>query len=341
MGLFDRVFRQPCSSTVAPVENLVTEITAYFLEDYEPFRSLFLRGCKVEDTSGSWEVSTQERLCAPGKSWHQKIPDLVLRRRDGLGTRVVVEVKIDAGTTESKNQDGTSSSQTQLYDDYLRDAQGDWRLVTLTRWFPDNSLTTPASIAIRFSQVAAWLEDATKAPPPALTAIAEIARQWAFFLKKRRWAMAGISRQHLDAIRPMEELNDQLRDWVQAATNMAVKNGAWKDREGGKASEGAIAQGRAIWARPLMRDDDKFGDVQVGCYYGIDQGEPFIRGVVLVVNTFPMPLMPWPVYDWWGKRAILLQNVAPKVAEGLAITEVCDLVLERIAKVLEVLRQTA
>ena len=42
MDLFDRVFRQPCSKTLTPEENLATEITAYLLDKYEPFRALFL-----------------------------------------------------------------------------------------------------------------------------------------------------------------------------------------------------------------------------------------------------------------------------------------------------------
>ena len=84
--------------------------------------------------------------------------------------------------------------------------------------------------------------------------------------------MVEISRQHIDAIRPMSELIDQLVDVVQAATDAAiVRDGPWK-RTRGKASSGAFMEGHAIWARPLERTDGRFGNIQLGCYYGIEEG---------------------------------------------------------------------
>ena len=67
MQLFRRIFQRP-----TPEENLATEILAYFLESFEPFRRRLLTHLGVKNPGGEWVVDTQVQLSAPGERWHKK-----------------------------------------------------------------------------------------------------------------------------------------------------------------------------------------------------------------------------------------------------------------------------
>jgi len=49
---FSRIFRQPATHKVLPEENLATEVTAYFLQSHEGFRTRFLQQVGVTDAVG-------------------------------------------------------------------------------------------------------------------------------------------------------------------------------------------------------------------------------------------------------------------------------------------------
>ncbi|HET6882641.1 MAG TPA: hypothetical protein VFI31_20910, partial [Pirellulales bacterium] len=65
-SLFERIFKQPTSAAVLPEENLATEVVAYFLDAYPPFREAFLKKVGIQDEGGEWTVETQKALDARG-----------------------------------------------------------------------------------------------------------------------------------------------------------------------------------------------------------------------------------------------------------------------------------
>lgn len=318
MELFDRIFRQPCSQNVAPEENLATEITAFLLERHGPFRSKFLSECGVTKVDGKWEVSTQESLPGPGQG---KIPDLKLRRADGQ-VIVLVEVKIDSGTTYDRD----GRPQTEFYRCYLdwikeqRDGPLEAKLVTLTRWSPDPDLARAADRSFRFAQIAQWLEEpqGNEVEPHF---IGPLGRHWANYLRQRRWAMNRITGAHLQAMGLMNELLDQVNDLVQRVTQIAAddgnKNRKWKLKAGGRTSYGACGSGRCLWGPPIVPTAGDLGEVQVGGYFGIEGGQPFLRPVIFVGHKWPEDLgLNYKVEPLWERRLVLLTNIADKIGTG-------------------------
>jgi hypothetical protein len=241
-------------------------------------------------------------------------------------------VKIDAGVTV----DGAGKPQTHFYESYLnhrRDTHGkETHLATLTRWTPDTSLCTAISRSIRFGQVVSWLVAAAREAPMSTAALAE---DWARYLKKRRWAMMDISPDHLNALRAIIELKSHLRDVVEAATKAAsLHDGSWYTK--GRASESAFdEEGRVQWGPPLLhRHRGKHAKLQLGCHYGICQGEPCIRPVVWSSDDMvPRGQLSWPTKKF-GEGWILVRDSIVALLGSQASNAIWDHMKSQLAECL-------
>jgi hypothetical protein len=251
-------------------------------------------------------------------------------------------VKLDAGVTVDQN----GKPQMQHYEDYLkhaRDTHGtETRLATLTRWTPDSSLRTATSLSIRFGQVVNWLMAAAREAPAELRATAALAEEWAKYLKKRRWAMISLSQEHLGALRaiiPMKELEVQLQDVAKAATAAAERQGGpWCRKPKKKVSNPQFREhGWLLWGPVLTHRSREQTEVQVGCHYGIDEGEPCIQPAMRVSReTLPEPrLLPWPVVEFWGDWIVVRDNVAALLDKSASAEMIWDQMQAQLAECLD------
>lgn len=274
-NLFERVFKYPASAQVLPNENLATEITAYFLETSQTFRERFLKEAGVKEEHSAWTIETQVRLHAPDKEWHGKIPDLLIRSKDGT-TLVAVEVKIDAGITF-----GGEQMQTELYQKYLSHEQESGRirehhLVVLTRWYPGD-LQIAGAKSMRFTDVANWLDTAASQAEQAPGGIS-LEKQFATFLRERRWALRKITSRHVQAIGPMNELTTRLWDELSAIRQriLAEPDSRWCDAERARASEARYESGYVLWVGAIALKLSPNTKAQLGYFFGDFRGSPAI-----------------------------------------------------------------
>lgn len=340
-NLFERVFRQPATDKVTPEENLATEVTAYFLDSFAPFRKRFLSAMGVDDPTGCWDARTQVKLYAPGRAWDGKIPDLVVSCAERM-IEVVVEVKIDAAPTFDYDE---PIPQTKRYREYLDDARESGRisqksvLATLTRWSPGVDLAGPAEKYIRFSHVADWLDESAEETTNEHHGNAQMARQWAMYLRQRRWAMVKLSQRHVDAIRAMSELQPQLWDFVYSATDELVATEKWKKQ--GKSSSGTHGGGTIAWAAPLGSSDVASLQVQIGFYFGTEGDEAVLcpvlhlRGAEADLSSLNTPLE-----EYWGGQLLRLENLAAKIRDDTGGDDLWDSartsVVETVEQILKI-----
>lgn len=320
-NLFDRIFRQPPTSKVVPTENLATEVTAHLLESFAPFRSRLLSEVGIETTSDDWEVRTQTKLYAPNKPWHGKIPDLVLISRQ-LKIHILIEVKIDAAVTT----DHEGVPQTRHYREYLDQELEDGHiskgvLATLTRWSPEQALQKHSHKQIRFGQIAEWLDEAADDEPDSVQI--DLARQWASYLRQRRWAMVKLTKKHIEAIQGMSELQGQLWDLVAAATDEVIAAKKW--RSSGRSSTANVAEGvEGVWAATLKRSDGADGALQIGVLYGQEGANTVLCPAIYAVKVKADLNAIGNVHEQWHGHIIRLGNLADKIVDDSTEADVWD-----------------
>jgi hypothetical protein len=319
-NLFDRIFRQPPTTDLCPTENLATEVTAHLLESFAPFRSRLLSELGVEAASANWEVRTQMRLYAPGKPWNGKIPDLVLICRQSK-IHVLIEVKIDAAVTTD-----AGVPQTRHYREYLEDAErrrgiSQGILVTLTRWSPEPALQEHSHEQIRFGQIAEWLDEATDNERESLQL--DLARQWASYLRQRRWAMTKLTKRHIEAIQGMLELKGQLWDLVTTATDEVATAKKWQ--VSGRSSSASVREGvEGVWAGTLKRSDGADGTLQIGVLFGQEGANTILCPAIYAVKIGADLNAIGVVHDQWNGHIIQLDSLAAKVVDDSTEVDVWD-----------------
>lgn len=336
-SLFDRVFTYAASERVLPAENLATEITAYFLDQWPILRQRFLKEAGILDADESWTVETQQRLPCADKDWDRKIPDLMLRS-DSTSALILVEVKVDAGTTYSGE-----AAQTALYREYLdaEFAAGRVRQATLallTRWAPEAALAAPAHHCFRFTQFAAWLKDCiAQDPSNSLVALAE---QWLSFLREKRWAMVEITPAHIQAIAAMGELLPQLWEVLAAAKESVRSQGTtWKAPPNGRSSSGTLFDGSVLWAAPIALATDTSAKAHVGFFYGTQEGDTSLYPLVWFNDKLvfrppaDLPVVVRP--DGWGAYAACFPNLVPAIRSGRESQEIWDTAKTQLASVFQ------
>lgn len=304
-SLFERIFKQPASAAVLPEENLATEVMAYFLDHCIQFRERFLQEIAIEDCDGGWVVKTQKVLHGVNRKWHLKRPDITLSK-DG-NDRVIVEVKIEAAC---------DPAQTEAYGEYLKFQQNTHGLKTclaaLTRWEPDPRFRNYCHSALRFKDIAKWLEEAGGAFGGGLPGSSPL--DWVAFLTSKRWTMIEITQEQVDAIRisreaekNLKELGALLDDSVRKACREAEESHQWVWLSGrgrcaslsASESPGSLREGSVRLMAPLglagcAPDQTESPCVQVGAFYGTGHAsEPAICGVLFLRGKY---------VDWFCDR---------------------------------------
>lgn len=294
--LFDRIFRQPPTRDVLPEENLVTEITAFFLEHFPVFRERLLTAIQIGHGAEDWTVLTQKQLSGPGQPWHDMVPDITLiRETDRL--KIFIEVKIDALPT----QDRQGRPQTCAYADYLLDERSrglasDTRLVALTRWRPEVTFSSPCDRVVRFGELTAWLDAAAAASPGSM--MAGLSVQWADYIRRRRWVMRPITKQHLTALRQVDDLTSGLWEVLRASNERVTGTKRWQAMPGSKPSESEYPEGvagrsgRTLWLPKMALVNQPLGHVQIGCFYGEEHGQVAIRPIIWIHTDYLSRLAP-------------------------------------------------
>jgi len=294
-NLFRRVFRFPAGSQRTPEENLATEVMAHLLEASPALRRKVLDRAGISYSVDDWQVRTQEAIQDVGAPWHGSIPDLVLASIKE-STEVVIEVKLDAGTTYRK-VNGEWLPQTEVYARWLRarSETGCLRrgiLALLTRWSPPADLRAPADVGVRFTEVRDWLKQLPLGEDPATL---ELARQWAAYLDERRWAMVQPGSDHVAAIAKLEEFEAWSCDVAEAARERSLSRG-WRAKAGTRAGGGRLGTGKYYFAAAIQHPQrGKRGHVQLGFWYGQDQGRTAVYPTVYVNGPSP---------DWTGHRSL-------------------------------------
>jgi hypothetical protein len=343
-SLFDRIFTYPASPVVLPAENLATEITAYFLEHWPGFRRRFLQEVGVEHPGSDWTIETQHHLYAPGRTWHEKIPDLLLRSGDGT-ILILVEVKIDAGVTYSGEV-----SQSRLYQDYLdHECQEDRlrhaQLVLLTRWLPGD-LWIEGAKSVRFSDLARWFAECMEAEPNRQLPIIGLAEQWVTFMRAKRWAMLEINESHVQAIRAMGELLPQLWDVLAAVRREVLADPArWMNPPRARSSSGTWPTGNVIWEAAVAPKANPKAAAQPGFFYGQQDGETALFPIVwfnvsLELRDCPeLQVLVRP--GFWGGHYVQFPSLVPLILSGTLSQQVWDEAKSQIASVFPHLQLTA
>ncbi len=224
--------------------------------------------------------------------------------------------------------------------------------------------------ALRFSQVAKWLDDSGVDLNESDPGMAFLCKQWVSYLRHKIWATPEIGTKHIDAIKGFENYKDfkawfgrELQPWLAVvlhniadqSRNSCTDFSPPTNRIGSAAEYRPGVVGIGVWNQPLCRADAPArldGMVQVGFFCGVPDGNPVLCPVISVFRDYWNDNTEWLITEFGAskiiacpvdeaQRYIEFENLFPKIAHERNETAHHEVWDEVVAKSVRVLKELA